>query len=233
MSDWALALSSSIFPIPGPYRSDQRCADESSQRRGRPRRLARRPRRGRRANRTVKRYAVGKVGRFSHRGIDPGFVYLEGRNPLPETGRIAGSPQSWNRRGAASIRRRLCGGDLLGLQIHSDDQFSTQSFGCSPLAPGGKLAQLGTRGALRSSGVRERPSNARLTIPTCLLPLPFPRRERSEQVSSWALTCSRMRLGTPLLPLEGRGREGVNWPGIQNRPSSRTTLFPTARQAHS
>ena len=231
MSGWALVLSSSIFPTPGPYRSDQRHAGEFSQRQGRPRRLARRPRRGRRANRTVKRSAVGKVGRFTHWGIDPGFVHLEGRNPLPETGRIAGSPQSWNLWGAALIRRRLCGGDLLGLQIHSDDQFSTRSFGRSPLAPGGKLAQLGTRGALRSSGVWGPLSTPKFTIPLGFLPLP--RRERSEQASSWALTCSRTRLGTPLLPLEGRGREVVNWPGIQNRPSSRTTLFPTARQAHS
>jgi len=208
ISDWALALSSSIFPTPS-------------------------PRRDRGANRTVKRYAVRKVGRFTHWGIDPGFVHLEGRKPLPETGRIAGSPQSWNRRGVALIRRRLCGGDLLGLQIHSDDQFSTQSFGRSPLAPDGKLAQLGTRVTPRSSGVRGRPSNARLTIPPCLLLLPLLRRERSEQASSWALSCSRTCQGTPLLPLEGGGREGMNWPGIQNRPSSRTTLFPTASQTHS
>ena len=206
MSDWALDLSSSIFLIPS-------------------------PRRDRGANRTVKRYAVGKVGRFSHWGIDPGFVHLKGGDPLPETGRIVGSPQSWNRRGAALICRRLCGCDLLGLQIHSDDQFSTRSFGRSPLAPGGKLAQLRTRGALRSSGVWGPLSTPKFTIPLGFLPLH--RRGRSEQASSWALPCSRTRLGTLLLPLEGEGWEGVNWPGIQNRPSSHTTLFPTAGQAHS
>ena len=183
MSDWAFALSSSIFLTPS-------------------------PRRDRGANRTVKRYAVGKVGRFSHRDIDPGFVHLEGGDPLPETGRIAGSPQSWNRRGAALIRRRLCGGDLLELQIHSDDQFSTRSSGRSPLPPGGKLAQLGTRVTPRSSGVWRPLSAPKFTIPLGFLPLP--RRERSEQASSWALPCSRTRLGTAFLPLEGGGWEGMN-----------------------
>ena len=104
--------------------------------------------------RTVKHRAMCKARRLIRRGIDPGFIHLEGGNPLLDVGMGWDSPQSQNRQGAALIRRRLCGGDLLGLQIHSDDQFSTQGFGevwPFPLAPGG-------RGASRSEGERGPPS---------------------------------------------------------------------------
>ena len=105
------------------------------------------------AYRTVKRCAIGKARRLIQRGIDPGFIHLESGNPLLDIGRSANSPQSRNCLGAALIRRRLCGGGLSGLPVHSDDQFLSQGFG---------------------------PVN---TFPLGLLSLP--RRERSEQASSW------------------------------------------------
>ena len=122
------------------------------------------------ANRSVKRCAAGKAGRFSHRGIDPGFIHPGGGNPLPDTEGFASSSHSQNCRGAYLIRRRLCEGDS---PVHSDDQFSTWSFGevwPFPLAPGG-------RGVLRSNGVRGPPGAPRFTIP--LGHVPLPRRERT------------------------------------------------------
>ena len=145
--------------------------------------------------RTVKHRAMCKARRLIRRGIDPGFIHLEGGNPLLDVGMGWDSPQSQNRQGADLIRRRLCGGDLLGLQIHSDDQFSTQGFGevwPFPLAPGGRGASRSEgereppsaprsttcsglhpsasgRGALRSSGVRGRPGAANATVPQARL----------------------------------------------------------------
>ncbi len=115
---------------------------------------------GRGAYGTVKRCAVGKASRLIRRGIDPGFIYMEGGNPLLEVGMVWDSSESWNRRGAALIRRRLCGGDRQGPKVQSGDQFSTQSFGRSPLAPGGR-------------GVKARPSDTKLTIPPGRVPLPL------------------------------------------------------------
>ena len=34
---------------------------------------------------------IGKAGRLIQRGIDPGFMNLEGGNPLPDAERFAGS----------------------------------------------------------------------------------------------------------------------------------------------
>ena len=121
------------------------------------------------AYKTVKRCAVGRARRLIQRGIDPGFIHLEGGNPLLGAGRAANSPQSRNCQGAALIRRKLCGGEWEGLQVHSGDQFLSQSVGGVwhfPLAPCG-------RGALHSSGVRGRPSKRELLLPLGLLPLPL------------------------------------------------------------
>ena len=81
------------------------------------------------SRRSVNRCAAGKARRPKSRGIDPGFIYLEGGKPLLDAGRCLGSPLSLNCRGATLIRRRLCGSNSLGLSIQSDDQFLTRSFG--------------------------------------------------------------------------------------------------------
>ena len=129
-------------------------------------------------NRSVKRCAIGKARRLIFRGIDPGSINPESGDPLLDIKRSATSPQSRNCQGAALIRRRLCGGEWEGLQVHSGNQFLPQSFDPVNILPPGLL--------------------------------PLPRHERSEQASSWALPCSRTRLGTPLLPLEGGGWEGMS-----------------------
>ena len=139
-------------------------------------------------------------------------------------------PQSWNCWGVYLIRRRLCGIDREGMQAHPDDPLSTQSFGevwPFPLA-------LGRRLVLRSGGVWEALSAPKFTIPLGFLPLP--RREWSEQASSWALPCSKTRPDTPLLLLEGGGwdwhsseREGVG--ERSDCSSTRTIMIQTLKSA--
>ncbi len=139
------------------------------------------------AYRTVKRCAVGKARRLTRWGIDPGFINLEGGNPLRDDGKVEGSTGSLGRLGAALIRRRLCGGDMAGLQAHPDDQFLSPSLSRVPLAPSGRGASRseGERGVsaaialpplplgegLAKQGVRGRPSTPKLTAPSGLSPL--------------------------------------------------------------
>ena len=68
-------------------------------------------------NRAVKRCATGKATQLIQQGIDPGFIRPEGGNPLLDVGKRASSFQSQTCQSAALIRRRLCGGDVSGLQI--------------------------------------------------------------------------------------------------------------------
>ena len=117
-------------------------------------------------NRTVKHCAVGKARRFTQRGIDPGFVNLESGNPLLDAGRSAGSPKQLVRLGAYLIRRRLCGSSFSEMPIFSDGLLSDPAPSPLPHAPGG-------RGALRSSGVRGRPSAPKRTSRPGRVPLPL------------------------------------------------------------
>ena len=137
-----------------------------------------------RFNRGVKRCAIRKATRLIQWGIDPGFIHSEGRNSLPEIRRFSGASQQVVCLGAYLICRRLCGGDLSELQIHSGDQFSTQNLNVAlvsqlPLAPC-------RRGTLRNSRVRGRPSRAN----------------------------QHAHLGFSPPPLKGRGREEVSGSGI-------------------
>ena len=193
------------------------------------------------SKRGVKRCATGKARRFAQRGIDPGFKYLEGGNPLLDAGRVVNSAQSLGRLGAYLIRRRLCGGGLEGLLICSDDQFLSSGFGRLPLAPGGRgasrsegergppgapksishlrrfpstfgrLVQLGTRGALQSSGVRARQSAANSTRRLRLSPLPLDWYSPEQ---------------------EGGGWEGVNRPSIPGFVNAISPAVHTRRPHH-
>ncbi len=90
-----------------------------------------------RLDRGVKRYAVGKAGRFAQRGIDPGVTHLESGNPLREAGRVANSAQQLGCLGAYLIRRRLCGNSFSEMPILSDDLLLTPSPLPLPLEWGG------------------------------------------------------------------------------------------------
>ena len=75
---------------------------------------------------------IGKAGRLIQRGIDPGFTHLKGGNLLPEGRESVNCFQSWSCLGAALQPRRLCESSCSGLQLHSDEQFLTQSLGLYP-----------------------------------------------------------------------------------------------------
>jgi hypothetical protein len=140
-------------------------------------------------NRGVKRCAVDKARRFIRQGIDPGFMNLEGGNPLREAGRVTNSAQSLVSLGAALIRRRLCGSELVGSPVHPDDLLLIPKPWPLPLAPGGRGASRseGERGVsvaiavsplplgegLAKQGVRASPSTPNPTTRPGLLPLPL------------------------------------------------------------
>ncbi len=176
-------------------------------------------------NRGVKRCAVGNARRFIRRSIDPGFIYLESRNPLLDAGTCTSLAQSLDCLGAALIRRMLCGSDWKGFEVQSDDQFPTQSFSGSPLAPGG-------RGASRSEGERGPPSVLRSTACPGLHPSTSGRGTlRDNRVRGRPSNASSTLHPRPWsLPLERGGWEGVNGPGIPDH--QRSTTLP-ALQARS
>ena len=115
--------------------------------------------RGRGAYRTVKRCAIGWARRFTQRGIDPGFIHLERKNPPFEVGRLAGLDELPRRLSAYLIRRRLCTSCLEGLRAHPDGLLLAPEPWPLTLAPGGRLV-------LRSGGVGGSPSAANANIST-------------------------------------------------------------------